>query len=221
MLQPKGLLATEAFVTIPFAGLQPIAARSHFFEFIDDAGAIHCVHELRPGQTYEVVVTTAGGLWRFRLRDSVQVTGFISQTPSLRFLGRSGNVSDLFGEKLSEAFVTQAIHETLATLDITPSFFLLAPDEDAAGCRYTLYIEGKPPRHLAESLDHILRRNPHYAYCRDLGQLRPIRLFAISERGYETFVKRQITTGARLGDIKPTFFSRILGWSDVFAGTYV
>jgi len=49
MLQPKGLLATEALVTIPFAGWQPVAVRSHFFEFIDDAGAVHLVHELRAG----------------------------------------------------------------------------------------------------------------------------------------------------------------------------
>ena len=116
MLQLKGLLATEAFVTIPYDGLQPVAVRSHFFEFIDDAGAVYRLHELRAGQTYEVVVTTAGGLWRYRLRDRVQVTGFIGQTPTLRFLARNGNVSDLFGEKLSEAFATEAIQETMATL---------------------------------------------------------------------------------------------------------
>lgn len=221
MLQPKGLLATEAFVTIPFDELQPVAVRSHFFEFVDDAGAVHRVHELRAGQIYEVVVTTAGGLCRYRLRDRVQVTGFIGLTPSLQFLGRSGNVSDLFGEKLSEAFVTEQIQEVLNGLDISPDFVLLAPDKDTAGCHYTLYIEGKPSNDLAESLDSALRRNPHYAYCRDLGQLRPVRLFAIAERGYETYAKRQTTQGARLGEIKPTSFSQILGWSDVFIGTYV
>ena len=221
MLQPKGLLATEAFVTIPFAGLQPVAVRSHFFEFVDDSGAVHRVHELRAGQTYEVVVTTAGGLWRYRLRDSVRVTGFIGQTPALQFLGRNGNVSDLFGEKLSEAFVTETIQQTLASLDTPLNFVLLAPDKDASGCRYTLYIEGKPLGHLAESLDCALRHNPHYAYCRDLGQLRPVRLFAIAERGYETYAKRQTTQGARLGEIKPTSFSRTSGWSEFFTGTYV
>ena len=221
MLQPKGLLATEAFVTIPFAGLQPVAVRSHFFEFVDESGEVRLVHELCAGQTYEVIVTTAGGLWRYRLLDRVQVTGFIGQTPSLQFLGRSGNVSDLFGEKLSEAFVTEAIQETLATLDMTQSFVLLAPDEDAAGCRYTLYFEGKPPSHLAELLDRAFRRNPHYTYCRDLGQLLPVRLFAITERGYETFTKQQAILGARLGDIKPTTFSRTAGWSDFFEGAYI
>jgi hypothetical protein len=221
ILQPKGLLATEAFVTIPVAGLQPVAVRSHFFEFVDDAGAVHRVHELRAGQTYEVVVTTAGGLWRYRLRDSVRVTGFIGQTPALKFLGRNGNVSDLFGEKLSEAFVTETIRQTLALLDAPLNFVLLAPDKDASGCHYTLYMEGKPLGHLAESLDRALRRNPHYAYCRDLGQLRPVRLFAIAEFGYETYAKRQTTQGARLGEIKPTSFSRTSGWSDFFTGTYV
>jgi hypothetical protein len=221
MLQPKGLLATEAFVTIPFAGLQPVAVRSHFFEFIDEAGTIRLVHELSAGKNYDVVVTTAGGLWRYRLGDRVEVTGFIGRTPSLRFLGRSGNVSDLFGEKLSEAFVTQVLQETLARLDTSPHFVLLAPDEDTAGCRYTLYIQGLAPRGLAETLDRVLRRNPHYACCRDLGQLLPVRLFAIAEGGYEAFAKRQATQGARLGDIKPVTFSRTAGWSEFFAGACV
>lgn len=220
-LQPKGLLATEAFVTIPFAGLQPVAVRSHFFEFMDDAGAVHLVHGLRAGQDYEVVVTTAGGLWRYRLRDRVQVTGFIGQTPSLQFLGRSGNVSDLFGEKLSEAFVTDAIQETLDTLDTTPRFVLLAPDEDSVGCRYTLYFEGTPPSQLAGALDRALRQNPHYAYCRDLGQLLPLRLFVVAERGYEIFAKRQTANGGSLGSVKPSLVSRMSGWSNIFAGTYV
>lgn len=215
-LQPKGLLATEALVTIPFDGLYPVAVRTHFFEFIDDAGAIHLVHELRQAQTYEVVVTTAGGLWRHRLNDRVQVMGFCGRTPSLRFLGRVGNVSDLFGEKLSEMFVTEAIQETLASLNTAINFVLLAPDEDILGSRYTLYFEGRPPGQLADLIDRALRRNPHYDYCRDLGQLLPVRLFAIAERGYESYSKRQSALGFRLGDIKPTFLSRTAGWSHIF-----
>ena len=220
-IQPKGLLATEALVTIPFDGLHPVAVRTHFFEFIDDSGAFHLVHELREAQTYEIVVTTAGGLWRYHLRDRVQVTGFCGRTPSLRFLGRNGNVSDLFGEKLSEIFVTEAVRETLFSLNTTTNFVLLAPDEDVLGCRYTLYIEGRPPGQLADSIDLALRRNPHYAYCRDLGQLLPVRLFVIAEQGYESFANRQSALGARLGEIKPTSLSRTTGWSTIFNGAYV
>lgn len=220
-VQPKGLLATEAFVTIPFAGLHPVAVRSHFFEFIDEQDRIRLVHELREDETYEVVVTTAGGLWRYRLRDRVQVNGFIGATPSLRFLGRNGNVSDLFGEKLSETFVAKSIQETLAICGATPRFVLLAPDEDASGWRYTLYFEGAPSSDLAETLDRALRENPLYAHCRDLEQLLPIRMFAIAAGGYEMFARRQTEQGARIGEIKPSSLSRLSGWSEFFSGDYV
>ncbi|MCC6823170.1 MAG: GH3 auxin-responsive promoter family protein [Verrucomicrobia subdivision 3 bacterium] len=220
-VQPKGLLATEACVTIPFVGQHPIAVRSHFFEFEDEAGKIRRVHELELGQKYEVIVTTSGGLWRYRLRDCVQVTDFIGRTPSLRFLGRSGNVSDLFGEKLSEAFVAQALQEVLVAMDTRLSFALLAPDNDTQGYRYTLYAEGKLPESFAATFDQALRLNPHYAYCRDLGQLLPVRLFVITKCGYQTFINQKIGSGARLGDVKPMILSRTRGWSTIFEGAYV
>jgi hypothetical protein len=218
--QPKGLLATEAIVTIPFAGQYPVAVQSHFFEFIDHTGAIFRAHELLVGPTYEVVVTTAGGLWRYRLRDLVEVTGFTDRTPSLRFLGRTGNVSDLFGEKLSETFVAQAIQATLSELKAKPKFVLLAPDQAEQGCRYTLYVEGRLPGTVAEQLDRSLRRNPHYANCRDLGQLQPLQLFLINDHGHETYARREIAAGARLGDVKPAFLSRKPGWSALFPGEF-
>lgn len=65
-----------------------------------------------------------------------------------------------------------------------------------------------------------LRRNPHYAHCRDLQQLLYLRIFVISHGGYETFVRRQLSDGARLGDIKPAALSRASGWSRLFSGEY-
>lgn len=211
--QPKGLLATEAFVTIPFADGHPLAVCSHYFEFIDGQGRILPAHDLRENETYEVIVTTFGGLWRYRLGDSVQVTGFIEKTPSLKFLGRTENVSDLFGEKLSESFVAAAI----SALPIPLPFALLAPDQGG----YTLYAEGPVPPDLAATLDQFLRQNPHYAYCRDLGQLSSVRVFVIAERGYEQFARHETATGKRLGDIKPAILSKSTCWSNVFAGTYL
>src|SRR5262249_38089834 len=95
-IQPKGLLATEAFVTFPFADRYPLAIESHFFEFIDSQGTAIPTEKVQEGEEYEIVVTTAGGLWRYRLGDRVRVTGWLEKTPSLTFLGRRGNVSDLF-----------------------------------------------------------------------------------------------------------------------------
>ncbi len=219
LVQAKGLIATEAFMTLPFASCYPVAIRSHFFEFIDDAGSVHPVELLREGAEYEIVVTTAGGLWRYRTGDRVTVTGWMEKTPSLQFLGRGRDVSDRFGEKLSEAFVVRALNEVFNGK--APCFALLAPDEDDAGCRYTLYVEGRVERHWAQLLDRALRANPHYAGCRDLGQLESVRVFAIAERGYETFSNRFAANGARLGDIKPVALSRLPGWSVEFKGKYL
>jgi len=217
-IQPKALLATEAFVTFPFSDRYPLALESHFFEFIDSNGKVVSIEKVREGQEYEIVVSTSGGLWRYRLGDRVFVSGWLEKTPSLAFLGRAGNVSDLFGEKLTDPFVAQALAEVFGNK--APRFALLAPDHDECGCRYTLYMEGDPEMHWPDALDRALRRNPQYAYCRNLRQLLSPHIFIIAGNGFETWAAHQAARGARLGDIKPASLSRTSGWSTIFSGTY-
>ena len=95
--------------------------------------------ELKDGKSYEVIVTTGGGLWRYRLGDLVQVAGFVGKTPSLNFFGRAGNISDRYGEKLSEGFVAETIQAVTASLPSPPRFALLAPDDSFRLLLYPLY----------------------------------------------------------------------------------
>jgi hypothetical protein len=220
-IQRKGLLATEAVVSIPFGAAHILAVTSHFFELLDGAGRVHLAHELKEGEEYEVVVTTGGGLYRYRLHDRVVVTGFFKRAPELRFLGRAGNVSDFCGEKLSEAFVGNVVQKLIEGLSTLPRFALVAPDESRLGLRYTLYLEGKAEAEITTRLDALLSENPHYALCRDLGQLQPPSLFLITKGGYETFASREISGGKRLGDIKPWPLSTCASWSKLFNGDYL
>jgi hypothetical protein len=221
-IQPKGLLATEALVTIPYKDSYPLAIRSHFFEFLDVSGKIFLAHELKEDEVYQVVVTTAGGLWRYRMQDQVRVTGFLNRTPTLRFVGRVGNVSDRSGEKLSEFFVAEIVQRNVLQLKSPPRFALLAPDHGEAGdMRYTFYVEGDESQIRLEELESALRMNPHYALSRDLGQLQKLRLFKIKSQGYETFTTREVEEGKRLGEIKPCFLSPKDNWSQRFKGNYV
>jgi hypothetical protein len=219
-IQSKGLIATECVVTIPLSRSCPLAVNSHFFEFIDEQGRICLAHDLKISKIYEVVVTTGGGFWRYRLQDQVEATGFVGNTPSLRFMGRVGNVSDRFGEKLSEHFVAQAIQEAIGAMP-SLQFVVLAPDEDRSGCRYTLYFEGDITNEIAARLDTLLCRNPHYAWCRKTGQLKPLRLFRINDSGYKTFVGRERLRGKRIGEIKPCCIAKESGWSSHFQGDYL
>ena len=216
-VQSKGLLATEAFVSIPFRSRHPLAITSHFFEFADESGTVHPAHDLRLGGRYEVIVTTAGGLWRYRLGDIVEVDGLIGATPSLRFIGRGGGVSDLCGEKLAEGFVTQVVRSVCAARGFQPAFAMLAPEIGLSDRpRYVLFVEGVVPVGLDASLDTELRENPHYAWCRDLGQLGPVCSFQIEEGAYQTFCEVRLSEGQRLGDIKPQALSTRTDWRYYF-----
>jgi hypothetical protein len=221
-IQPKGLLATEAVVTLPYAGGLPVALRSHFYEFLDDARS-HLTHELRRGAEYSVVVTTGGGLYRYRLNDRVRVDGFLGRSPTLRFVGREDGVSDRFGEKLSEAYVSDVLHRLLQPFDLGVSFAMLAPNESDEGVGYTLYLEARrePPPGLGRRCDQLLSNNPHYEYCRRIGQLGPARVFRVAGRAHETYLEWARRRGRRLGDIKPVALSTEPGWSRMFSGSYV
>lgn len=216
--QRKGLLATEAFVTIPFANKHPLAVCSHFFEFADATGHLRLAHELREGETYEVIVTTSGGLWRYRLGDLVRVNGFVEATPSFQFLGRSGNVSDLRGEKLSEAFVAGAIHRVATQLG-QPGFAMLAPETPADNPpHYVLFLPGEAPLTSWHArLEAELRQNPHYDYCRQLGQLGALSVQAVGSNAGEIVLQREALAGKRLGEFKSNYLSKHSNWARVFA----
>jgi hypothetical protein len=83
VVQPKGLLATEGFVSFPLARRDgaALALRCHFFEFVDDRGDLRLAHELELGKHYQVVITTGGGLYRYRLGDIVEIVGYENQCP--------------------------------------------------------------------------------------------------------------------------------------------
>ncbi|MFL6194162.1 MAG: GH3 auxin-responsive promoter family protein [Thermoanaerobaculia bacterium] len=217
-IQPKGLLATEGFVTIPFAGQWPLAIRSHFFEFLPEGGGRpRLAHEIEPGGIYSAVVTTGGGLYRYRLEDRVEVTGLVERTPSLRFLGKEGHVSDLRGEKLHESFVAGALARAFGRLGVEARFALLAPEDLDGAPGYVLYLEAREiPPGLAEGVEAELAANPHYRTCVALGQLVPARVRPIQGDGFARYARRCRERGQRLGDVKPLALSPIPGWAPFF-----
>jgi hypothetical protein len=229
-LQGKGLLATEGVVSFPLAG-QPghiLALRSHFFEFIpagDDSDLVRplLAHELEQGQAYEPVLTTGGGLYRYRLHDIVEVVGHLKGCPLFRFAGKTGLISDRFGEKLNEYHVRQALDWLLQRYALRPEFVMVAYEEGGGQSGYMLFIEAPAASdallsRLAADLELALQENFHYCYCRDLGQLQPLGLFRIDRNGLETYLSVCQAHGQRAGDIKPMALHRLEGWSNYFQG---
>ena len=159
-----------------------------------------------------MVLTTGGGLYRYRLQDRVRVEGFVERTPSLRFLGKEGHVSDLRGEKLHESFVAGVLARVFEKADISPRFAMLAPDEN----NYVLYLESETvPAGLADEIDAELAANPQYRLCRALGQLAPVRLQLLGPGAYGSYLEECRRRGQRWGDVKPLALSPVGGWGEV------
>ena len=194
-IQGKGLLSTEGVVSVPIGGKSApvLALTSHFFEFVGGGGQLFLAHELEPGKTYEIVLTTGGGLYRYRTGDRI----FVEKSGGVRFVGRLGCVSDLVGEKLSEA-------QAVAALESTGALFLAATERGyMVACAEIADLAD-----LAE-IERRLCANPYYGQARALGQLGPLTRILIptgAERKIAAFFSEK--SGCALGDVKiPALFS--------------
>jgi hypothetical protein len=202
VVQGKGLLATEGVVSIPFgaARMPVLALESGFYEFIGADGATRRADEVAEGGEYEILLTNHAGLYRYALGDRVRVAGFAGRTPMLEFIGRAGAVSDLCGEKITEAFALGVLRREGLR------FAALAPEaRDPRG--YVLLLDAmevSAPRaaDLAARLDAALEADPQYAYARRLRQLAPLREMRCAHP-LRSWIDAGLARGQRLGDIKP------------------
>ncbi len=221
----KGLVATEGVVSIPWPGAEApaLAINSHFYEFIDLAGKVHPSWDLRAGETYSVLLTTGGGLYRYRLGDRIRVLGYQHRCPLLEFTGREGVGSDLCGEKLAEPVVRDCLNRVAHQFGEIWAFAILAPTSGGGILSYTLFFTGRAdPAAVARAIDEVLCENPHYAHARRIGQLGAARAFAVSGgagHAWAEFQRVRAGRGQRLGDIKPSALDPQPGWELVFAGS--
>jgi hypothetical protein len=225
VIQGKGLMATEGVVTIPwgFDGRFVCAVRSHFLEFLepDSTHARRC-WEVEPGKTYRMVITTAGGLWRYRLGDLVRVAGRVGRTPCLEFLRREGSVSDICGEKLTLADAESALDQARASTGVRFTFAFLAPERQGMEAGYNLLVQpspGTPPAHLAacaNTVEAALQDNFHYRHARRLGQLQPVRVRVIRGDADRQYRAHLLTLGVRHGDVKYPALRIEMGWPAAF-----
>lgn len=203
LVQGKGLLATEAPVTIPYlpaGGYLPVL--DEIYLELEQGGELAPLAAARPGERYGVVVSQKGGLVRYRLGDQVEVSHIYRGVPCLELVGRSGGVSDLVGEKLSEPFVRSA----LGALDLAGSgFATLVPVREGGRDRYVLAVDraARPGGELARDLDGALARAHHYAQARALGQLAPAAVW-VSPGAPEAIARFHMRRGMKWGDIKVT-----------------
>jgi GH3 auxin-responsive promoter len=201
-VQGKGLVATEAPMTIPlWEASAPAPLLSEvFLEFARDDGKVLRLHEIEQGVRYDVILTQRGGLARYRIGDRVEVAGRVRATPTLRFVGRSQEVSDLVGEKLNENFVRDALRRHAALERVR---WMLLPSVVRGRAGYICLVDGPQVcGDLAAGMDDSLQDAYHYRLARQLGQLAPLRVQRHEglDRSYLAWSESQ---GRKWGNVKP------------------
>lgn len=212
-IEPKGLLATEAAVTLPWGSQQGAvpALTSTFVELIGDDSRTYLVDEAEPGASYRVVITTPGGLYRYDLGDRVHCVQRHGGLPRLIFEGRAGVTSDFVGEKLTEPFVAWALNTLPCAAALRPEPSLEHASAAFSGpghtAHYVLVLDlptqtPQTEQQLAQTVEKRLATNPQYAYARGLGQLGPLRV-EHQPGFFEVATRKAVQAGRRLADIKP------------------
>ena len=120
------------------------------------------VWELEQGATYEMVISSCNGLWRYRIGDTVRIE---STSPlKIRIVGRTRSFINAFGEELmvhnANAAITAACQATGASI----ADYTAAPvftTETAKGCHEWLIEFTREPdslQHFARELDSCLKQ---------------------------------------------------------------
>lgn len=193
--------ASEALIAIPDkpnerGGILNIIG--NYFEFIhydecDSKDPATCnITEVEPGRPYEIVVTNSTGLYRYRIGDVVKILDFKYGTPRLEFIGRTGKICSMTGEKITEEQVVEAFEATRDTLnapsmdycifpvdDELPHYgLILFPDDASSGVNL--------PGFVAEYEKHLCWLNIEYRSKRASKRLGAMEIFLVRERGLES-----------------------------------
>ena len=203
----RGTFALEAESP---GGLPPL--RHTYFEFVEQQAWDRGVRDtlpleaLEPGRRYQVVVTTASGLYRYFMNDLLEVCGLYRETPLLRFVQKGRGVTSLTGEKLYEAQVIDALSATARAAGLAVPFYLMLADE-ATGT-YSAFValpsSATPPDDFAARFDQALRaRNIEFDAKRASGRLDAATVTWIDPRAAEAYTRASVAAGQREGQFKP------------------
>ncbi|MCH5229043.1 MAG: GH3 auxin-responsive promoter family protein [Muribaculaceae bacterium] len=142
-----------------------IIDRDVFFEFIPvnhlEAEPIP-LWEVKPDTTYELVISSSNGLWRYRLGDTVRIT---SVNPvKIRIAGRTGSFINAFGEELMEDNAERAMAAACRLHNANILNYTAAPEyarKNKKGRHQWLVEWDNPPKNIkdfADTLDAELRK---------------------------------------------------------------
>jgi hypothetical protein len=186
-LIPMYSMSTETIETVAYFRGHEIAflpiAPGVLYEFMDDAGNLIDIDQLEPGKLYEMVISDAYGLRRYRTDDLFLCERGVHELPDLTFVRRRTLEYSFTGEKLTGAQLTSVFDQLRARYPALLANQLLTcvPSQPP---HYKVLLIGDPHTsnhdELAACCDALLREmNCEYRSKRASGRLGPIEVVSL------------------------------------------
>lgn len=199
--------ATEGLIGVNLWPQDPnrrylLCPRSMFCEFLPESSLEEetpqtvLMEEVKEGQNYELVITNASGLFRYRIGDIVKVVGFHNQCPIVEFQYRRGQMLSVRGEKVSEALFLASLKKAVAQWPGAQLVDYCCAESGIMGDsiggsdpHYQVFIELKGVRNLTEEqrykLDICLQQDSAvYKSFRIKGSIGPMRVQLVAEGAF-------------------------------------
>ena len=183
---------------------------SCYYEFIrfgDENEEILGISELTAGEKYEILITNQAGLYRYRLKDVLEVKGFRNRCPLISFVFRKGQMFNIAGEKFSEEDARNTVEAVAKAHGVKIENWLFYQDDSVVPGRYVLLYEDESGADLAECVDEIEgymgECNKRYPSQREKGFIGRLAVQKQIPGTHKQWAERCVSLGASAAQIKP------------------
>lgn len=208
--------ATEGLIGVNLWPEEPsrrylLCPRSMFCEFLpessleqDDPQTL-LMQEVKEGDNYELVITNASGLYRYRIGDIVKVVGFHNQCPIVEFRYRRGQMLNVRGEKVSEHLFLTALKKAVSQWPgaqlvdyCCAESGIMGDSSGGSDPHYQVFLELKGVRNLTEEqrykLDICLQQDSAvYKSFRIKGSIGPMRVQLVAPGAFNELSKQMMS----------------------------
>ncbi|XVE50224.1 hypothetical protein DITRI_Ditri01bG0144600 [Diplodiscus trichospermus] len=171
---------------------------------------------VKPGQHYELLVTTSAGLYRYKVGDILMATGFHNNTPKFQFVARQNVILSIDADKTSEADLLKAVTEAKSL--INPLGFILTGytsygDTSSAPGHYVIFWELKveegsnnkviDPKMMMECCSKIEESlNYTYRVYRKQNAIAALEIRVVKPGTFDSLMDHYVSQGASMSQYK-------------------
>ena len=168
------------------------------------------MHELEVGKHYEIILTNASGLYRYRIRDVIRVVGFEGNVPYIEFAYRSTFLTDFAAIHLTGEQLAGAVEAAEKAMGLRVDDYSLYGNLEGEKPRLNLYLETARPLSAAELsrmtqvFDRTLIEISHdyHFHKAEIGDVESAVLIPVAQGTYMRYRDMRVAAGASLNQLK-------------------